>query len=217
MAALATTITVLGAVALFEPVNGYQVRRELLSWQLDQWAEIKPGSIYSMLTTLTRDGYVRRHDIEDDSRPVAVYTTTTAGRKRLRQLLSRALTEVDPLSPLPFHVATLLAGLLPRAEVLRCLTRRAQHLADRDGDIATKLSRLGGGSPPHVSEVVGLSHDLVRAEARWLARHLARIQAGDFDFAGEVPRWTPPADDPGWQMQADRTHYRRLLGGAVEA
>jgi DNA-binding PadR family transcriptional regulator len=76
MAALGTTITVLGAVALFEPVNGYQVRRELSSWQLDQWAQIKPGSIYSMLTTLTREGYVVRHDVTDDGRPVAVYTTT---------------------------------------------------------------------------------------------------------------------------------------------
>jgi len=60
---------VLGAVALFERVNGDQVCRDLLSWSLDQWAEIKPGSIYSMLTMLTRDGYVRRPDIEDDGRP----------------------------------------------------------------------------------------------------------------------------------------------------
>ena len=33
----------LGAVALFEPVNGYQIRRELLSWQVDRWAHTNPG------------------------------------------------------------------------------------------------------------------------------------------------------------------------------
>ncbi|MDQ4113433.1 MAG: PadR family transcriptional regulator, partial [Actinomycetota bacterium] len=32
----------LGAVALFEPVNGYQIRRELMSWHVDQWANINP-------------------------------------------------------------------------------------------------------------------------------------------------------------------------------
>lgn len=213
MAALGTTITVLGAVALFEPVNGYQVRRELSSWELDQWAQIKPGSIYSMLTTLTREGYVVRHDLSDDGRPVAVYTTTEAGRDRLRQLLAQGLVEVDPLSPLSFHISLLLAGLLPRTEVARCLTQRIANLWTADADLKAKLAVLGTGaaSPPHVTDVVQLSHDLVRAEAAWLERYLARIEAGEFDFAGERATWTPPAGDEGWQMETDRARYRTLL------
>ena len=46
MAVRETRMLLLGAVAMFEPVNGYQIRRELVSWQVDQWAHVNPGSIY---------------------------------------------------------------------------------------------------------------------------------------------------------------------------
>ena len=62
----------LGAVAMFEPVNGYQIRRELMSWQVDQWANINPGSIYHALTSLTEKGHLTRHDLVDNGRTVAV-------------------------------------------------------------------------------------------------------------------------------------------------
>ena len=43
MASTSTGMLLLGAVQLFEPVNGYQIRRELVSWRVDEWAHIKPG------------------------------------------------------------------------------------------------------------------------------------------------------------------------------
>ena len=70
----------LGAVALFEPVNGYQIRRELLSWQVDRWAKTNPGSIYHGLTSLTAAGHLVRHDLVDAGRDVAVYELTPSGR-----------------------------------------------------------------------------------------------------------------------------------------
>ena len=45
MAATETRLLLLGGVLLFEPVNGYQPRRELLSWQVEDWAHIGRGSI----------------------------------------------------------------------------------------------------------------------------------------------------------------------------
>ncbi|MFZ0160007.1 MAG: PadR family transcriptional regulator [Kineosporiaceae bacterium] len=213
MAALATTITVLGAVALFEPVNGYQLRRELLSWQMDEWAQVKPGSIYSMLTTLTRDGYVVRHDLDDEGRAVAVYTTSPAGQARLRRLLCRALSDVDPLSPLPFHVAVMLQNLLSRDEAELCLARRLEALRLMAHDLRVKLEVMSQGntSPPHVLHVVDLSLRLVATDEAWAVEHLSRVRAGAFGFAGEDDPWRPADDDPGWQMAAEREHYRRLL------
>ena len=49
---------VLGAVQIFGPANGYQLRRELLSWEVERWAYLNPGSIYSMLTTLEKQGAI---------------------------------------------------------------------------------------------------------------------------------------------------------------
>ena len=47
-----TRLLLLGAVRIFQPVHGYLLRRELLSWQVEDWAHVKPGSIYSGLRTL---------------------------------------------------------------------------------------------------------------------------------------------------------------------
>ena len=95
----------LGAVALFEPVNGYQIRRELLSWQVDRWAHTNPGSIYHGLTSLTNQGHLVRHDLADGGRQVAVYELTGSGRAELDRMLVDGLETVSPYERSAFHVA----------------------------------------------------------------------------------------------------------------
>ena len=51
-----TRLLVLGCVRIFQPVHGYFLRRELVSWEVDQWAHVHPGSIYNALKSLTRCG-----------------------------------------------------------------------------------------------------------------------------------------------------------------
>src|SRR5690625_7702975 len=91
-----TRLLVMGAVRTFEPVNGYQIRRELISWNVQEWAHIQPGSIYSALSTLTNKGHLERHDLLDGGREVAVYTTTEAGRAEMYRQQGLALETVDP-------------------------------------------------------------------------------------------------------------------------
>ena len=52
----ATRLLVLGCVRIFQPVHGYFLRRELVSWEVERWAHIHPGSIYNALKTLTKAG-----------------------------------------------------------------------------------------------------------------------------------------------------------------
>ena len=54
-----TRLLVLGAVRIFQPVHGYDVRRELLSWRVDKWANVAAGSIYNALKTLTKDKFLK--------------------------------------------------------------------------------------------------------------------------------------------------------------
>ena len=59
MVAMSTTrLVVLGAIRQFQPVHGYFLRRELMSWHVDEWAKIQPGSIYNALRTLEADHYI---------------------------------------------------------------------------------------------------------------------------------------------------------------
>jgi DNA-binding PadR family transcriptional regulator len=211
MAVHTTRMLLLGAVAMFEPVNGYQIRRELVSWRVDEWANLGPGSIYSGLTTLEKLGQVVRHDLVDDGRTVAVYEITVVGRGELARLLGDGLETVTLFNAVAFHAAFGMLPLLPRDVAIRHLEVRIEQI---DRSVVEWDPGAGDLAPPHA--VHGVRHwlALLGEERAWLVGTVERLRAGDFDLAGEPWRWVPPTDDAGWQMQADRERYRRLLGGA---
>ncbi|MBX9243712.1 PadR family transcriptional regulator [Actinotalea ferrariae] len=212
MAATETRLLVLGAVRLFEPVNGYQIRRELLSWGVDEWAHVLPGSIYSSLATLTKQGHLVRQDVEDGGRTVAVYATTSSGRDELDRLFGHALTTVDPLDPLPVHTAMSMCSLFPRDVVAAHLETRAGRLDLHLADLRAKhAATAGGASPPHVAHVLELRLGIAELERTWVRDLVDVVRRGGLSFAGEPMSWQPAADDPGWQMAADRDRYLTLL------
>jgi DNA-binding PadR family transcriptional regulator len=214
MAATETRLLVLGAVSLFEPVNGYQIRRELMSWQVDRWAHINPGSIYSCLTTLTKQEHVTRYDVVDGTREVAVYTTTEAGRAELDELFARALRTVELLDLLPLHAALSMCSMFERDVVAGHLAVRVAALEAHLAELRANLDVTSAGvAPPHVARVVALQVSEAEVELAWMRDLLRDVQAGELAFAGEPMGWQPAADDPGWQMAADRERYRALLAG----
>jgi DNA-binding PadR family transcriptional regulator len=207
-----TRLLLLAAVALFEPVNGYQIRRELLSWRVDEWAHINPGSIYTGLATLARRGHLVRHDLRDGGRDVAVYELTASGREELEALFCGAVRTVDLHSPLGFHVALSMLPLFPRDRVLQHLEARGKALQERLEELAGARRRAGEDAPPHVDRMVDLWYEHARTESRWLTAVVEEIRTGALSFAGEPMAWTPTPDDPGRQMQRDRARYQHLLG-----
>ncbi|WP_436697621.1 PadR family transcriptional regulator [Nocardioides sp. BYT-33-1] len=209
MAAHDTRMLLLGAVALFEPVNGYQIRRELLSWTVDDWANLNPGSIYNGLATLTKQGFLLRHDLEDGGREVAVYEVTGAGRTELERLVTAGLEEVSVVDRKGFSAAFGLLPLVPPDRALRSLIRRRVALEDLVARLAEPTAPAE--APPHALRTVVMWLDLAVAELAWLRETIELMKAGR--LALDPATWTPPADDPGWQMNADRERYRALLGG----
>lgn len=208
MATHDTRMLVLGAVALFEPVNGYQIRRELLSWQVDDWAHVNPGSIYNGLATLTKQGHLVRHDLVDGGRAVAVYEITEAGRAELERLIRSGLEEVSTVDRTAFSAAVCLLPLLPADRALRSLTRRRVALEQVVADLGTPVGP--DEAPAHARRMVTLWLDLAIAELAWLRETIEQLRRGDLPL--DPAEWAPPADDPGWQMSSDREHYRALLG-----
>jgi DNA-binding PadR family transcriptional regulator len=211
MAAHETRMLLLGAVALFEPVNGYQIRRELLSWQVDRWAHTNPGSIYHGLASLTRDGHLVRHDLVDGGREVAVYELAEGGRAHLDELLTTALETVDPFDRAAFTAAFSMLPLLDRTSVLRALVKRRVAL---ERTVAEFTEAKTGVAPPHATRSMLLWLDVAIAELAWLRETIEDVRSGSLRFEeGEDWGWSPPADDPGWQMSNDRERYRALLRG----
>jgi len=208
MAVHTTRMLLLGAVAMFEPVNGYQIRRELVSWRVDEWANLGPGSIYSGLTTLEKLGQVRRHDLSDDGRDVAVYEITEAGRGELARLLGEGLETVTLFSSVGFHAAFGMLPLLSREVALRHLEVRLHEI---DRSLEAWDPGAGDQAPPHAVHGVRLWLAALGEERTWVADTVGRLRDGEFDLAGEPWRWVPPVDDPGRQMGVDSERYRELL------
>lgn len=208
VAALETRLLLLGAVSLFAPVNGYQLRRELMSWQVDEWANIAPGTIYNGLATLTKRGDLIRHDIRDGTRDVAVYEVSDQGRAEFDRLFETALTTVNLTMPIAFHTAMALLPLVTRDVARRLITTRLERL---DALRQQYAEASPPSAPPHVEALTTLWARLGQVENEWLIRLAFRIGDGALDFAGETPGWTPDPDDPGWQMAADRQRYLALL------
>ena len=215
MSALTTRILVLGVVDIFGPANGYQLRRELLSWEVERWAHLNPGSIYSMLTTLEKQGAIARHDIalEDGGRPVAVYTITEAGSAEFQNLIFDAIATVpDSGDALPLRVALNFGPAMTRARFLTAVRGRVEVLLMGREIIEQKIVHLEKyrTAPPHVGSELTLEIALIDAQLEWLRQLDKDVTAGGLDFVGEPTHnqsWKPPGDDPGWRMAEERDRY----------
>jgi DNA-binding PadR family transcriptional regulator len=210
MATTETRMLLLGAVAIFEPVNGYQIRRELVSWGVQDWANIKPGSIYNGLATLAQRGELVRHDLRDGSREVAVYELSDRGREEFKRLLEQAITEVRLTSPLAFQTALSMLPLVDRDEAGRLLELRLDKLdqARIEGERqAADVEHV----PPHVVAMMDYWRRIGAVEREWLERLVAQIHEGGLSFLGEEMGWSPAPNDPGHQMTDDRARYLSLL------
>lgn len=212
-----TRLLVLGVVAIFEPANGYQLRRELLSWDVERWANVQPGSIYSMLGTLTKQGMVERFDLSlgEGGRPVAVYRSTPAGREELRRLVREGIVTVNQLDQSAAYAAmSLMFTVLPREEVVPLLERRQVALKEAATALRTRREALTAdrGTPPHVPRLLEYSVGVHEAELAWLRGFTASVRAGELAFVGEQgEEWVPAEDDPGWRMVREREDYLRAI------
>ena len=94
-------LLILGVVRIFQPVHGYFVRRELVSWHADAWAHINPGSIYNALRTLTRERFLEEVGTETHGgRPARTsYRLTADGYTEFIVLLRSALWERNEIGP----------------------------------------------------------------------------------------------------------------------
>lgn len=185
-----TRLVVLGAVRQFEPVHGYFLRRELMTWHVDEWANIQPGSIYNALKSLKQDGYIQENGTEAaGKRPErTIYQTTPNGVVELMRLLRQTLWTVETFDTKPVMALTSFMFLLSRAEVVAALKVR---IAEIDAKVASNgfdISDVAKSSttPAYVREIFELSSLRLRAEQEWARGLYDRILAGAYTFADEV-------------------------------
>src|SRR4030081_1520190 len=116
----ATRLLVLGIGRGYGRAHGYRVGNDLLSWGADEWANVKWGSIYHALRSLTQAGFLLDHD-EVPTR--TDYELTERGEQEFMRLLRDALRRPHPRPDLVGAALAMLPSL-PRAEAVALLRER---------------------------------------------------------------------------------------------
>ncbi|MRH88981.1 PadR family transcriptional regulator [Nocardia sp. SYP-A9097] len=189
MAVPTTRLLVLSVVRLLQPVHGYDVRRELLSWHADDWANVKPGSVYGALNTLARDGLISVDEVgQDGGRPErTAYRLTPEGEKQFGEMLRESLFSADQVKH-PYFATVALFPHAPKAEVVAALQSRILKFEAALFFLEREEQRILAGSgkpeesaPYHVADAMRLSADHTRADLEWSRRTLRRIEEGELD------------------------------------
>jgi DNA-binding PadR family transcriptional regulator len=179
-----TRLLVLGVVRIFQPVHGYDVRRELLSWRVDQWANVAPGSIYNALKSMTRDALLEVVGTDQvGGRPErTTYRLTNEGENEfqalLRESLWRVRQPVDPLMP-----ALCFMPVLNRDELIAALRNRIPQIRGQLEHVDFAIAQLPNpGTPEHVKELYRLSAARVAAEVPWAEALIQRLEQGEYEI-----------------------------------
>ena len=177
----ATRMMILGVVQWMQPVHGYDVRRELLSWSADKWANVQPGSIYHALRKLSEEGLLREVATEQvGARPArTTYEITEKGRGEFQSLLRNGWWQVAP-APEPFMAAFSFLPALPREEAAAALRNRAIQLQAgvKQLEAALQADWLDK-KPTYVAWMWELSLSRAEVEIAWCEKTAQRIETGE--------------------------------------
>jgi DNA-binding PadR family transcriptional regulator len=177
----ATRLLILGVLRIRQPVHGYDVRRELESWQAERWANIAYGSIYFALNKMAEEGLVEAVDTAQAARGPAriTYAVTPAGEAEFQRLLREYWGEIKTVFD-PFQVALAFITELPRDELLAALRHRASAARSKLDELESVIqSRTEAGALRHVTENVRLAADHVETDARWAEEAIEKVERGE--------------------------------------
>jgi DNA-binding PadR family transcriptional regulator len=187
----ATRVLVLWMVRGYGRTHGYVIGTELLSWGAGEWANVKWGSVYHALKTLTRDGLLRDfNEIPDRTE----YEITERGEVEFMTLLRDSVRAPRPRADY-LGAAMAMLPALPRAEAVALLRERLAALEIAREKAQAQLD--GWVDPPHVMELFGLWAHEAQAGIDWTRGLIRRLESGAYAMAGEPGSpgrpgsWTP--------------------------
>ena len=145
-----------------QPLHGYRIKRILDEGSLRFWFPVETGSIYAVLRTLERAGFVEAEVVErEGKRPERTrFRITREGRRHYEELLRRAWRE--PARPVDdIDLALAARQDLEEEETAALLEERAAALRER----LAELSLLATSAP--APEMVERRRVLTHAELEW--------------------------------------------------
>ncbi|WP_262003028.1 PadR family transcriptional regulator [Microbacterium sp. Mcb102] len=182
----ATRLLILGAIIERGSAHGYQVRKDLESWQVDLWGNIGQGSVYHALRRLADDGLIDRTDSGHGTvGPARVeYTVTSAGRAEFVTLLERALSSDGR------DIAETMAGIgfittLTRDRAVELLRLRIETFRARRARVAREYENHPDEDWGHHVEAIQFWAHSADSAIAWTEGLIARLESGAYVMAND--------------------------------
>src|SRR5919198_2209008 len=153
-----------------QSLHGYRIKKILDDESLGFWFPIEFGSIYAVLRSLVKAGYVETAAVEQEGRrPQRTrYAITPAGRRHFAELLERAWRELpSPADPFALALAAR-SDLADERRVPELLGERVEALRER----LSALDRIERSAPAR--EMADRQRALTQAELEWAQDLLTR-------------------------------------------
>jgi len=186
MSVQATRLLVLGALRLRQPTHGYDIQRELTSWNADQWANIARPSVYNQLRTLSREGHIAVAAVQQDERRPSktLYSITPSGEAEFTRLLREIVSNERP-QPLDILPALCFLPMLTKTEISVALEKRLSII---DGFLESFDSHMNSwfhadARANYIREIFLLTREAFVGERTWAREFLERIQADEYQLA----------------------------------
>ncbi|CRK61480.1 Transcriptional regulator, PadR family [Alloactinosynnema sp. L-07] len=189
----ATRMLVLGVILLAGGAHGYQVRTKLVSWRADEWARIKPGSIYHAIRKAAADKLIDELHAEPGAAGPerTVYRITEAGMVELKRLVREGLRHTR--DPWMLNAAITMLPVLSHAEAAAMIRERILRLEADLVNLRQWRAEPGPDTPLHVIDQANLWLGQVAADAAWAAELLSKIESGAYEL-GQYSTLTSACD-----------------------
>ncbi|WP_027943090.1 PadR family transcriptional regulator [Amycolatopsis taiwanensis] len=190
----ATRLLVLGVVRMHGKAHGYQVRRELLTWSADRWANIQPGSVYHALKKMTAEQLLEQVDVEPGQGPDrTAYRITADGETEFHVQLAQTLSSADSVTDAELAAGITLMTTLPRERVITLLRHSTIQLEARQQSAQLMAEQLAGqregwGQPAHIRELFLVWQMQNETSLSWLRGLIERLEAGEYVMADDSGR-----------------------------
>ncbi|MBZ0264312.1 PadR family transcriptional regulator [bacterium] len=120
------------AVLQVEESHPYQIASTLRTWHKENSIKINYGSLYTIITSLEKAGFIEAKDVErDGARPErTIYGLTDSGQQELVEWMQELLSVSNKEYPL-FGSALSLIAMIPPDEAAELLRKRIENIENR--------------------------------------------------------------------------------------
>lgn len=176
----AMRVLILGVLMSKKEIHGYEIKRELESWNAEKWANIAYGSIYFALKKMAEEKLIESVPAEEDTPARILYRLTQTGKEEFMRLLREQWWGIKPIID-PFQVALSFMPYLPKDELILALETRFDYLKTliNSFEKVAPLRMAAEKFPRHINENFKLTVAHLKAEADWIKDALRKIEAGE--------------------------------------